>query len=113
MDVKEQQVKPLGSRVLIEQTIQERVGMIFIPETGLAQQKDEGLIVGIGAEVTHVKVGDYVIYGKYSGMPLRLGQKRYLVLDVGDIAAVIDNSDTWAVDKCPKDMVAQANKEDD
>ena len=87
-------VKPLSDRVLIEPNPAEEktAGGLFIPDT--AKEKPlAGKVVAVGsgtAEVTmEVKVGDQVLYGKYSGTEINIDGKDYLIMRQNDILAII------------------------
>jgi chaperonin GroES len=87
-------VKPLADRVLVEPAAAEQktAGGIIIPDT--AQEKPQkGIVVAIGNgkkdEPLTVKVGDQVLYGKYSGTEITVEGKDYLIMRESDILAVI------------------------
>ena len=87
-------IKPLADRVLIEQAAAEETTSsgIIIPDT--AQEKPQrGVVVAVGPgkkdEPTIVKVGDSVLYGKYSGTDLNLDGKDYMMMRESDILAII------------------------
>ena len=87
-------IKPLGSRVIIESAEAETktASGIFIPDTA-KEKPQRGTIVAAGPgtkeeEVT-VKVGDTVLYGKYSGTEVSIEGKEYLIMKEADIYAVV------------------------
>ena len=87
-------IKPLADRVLVEPADAETTTAsgIIIPDT--AQEKPQkGTIVAIGSgkkdEPMTVKVGDTVLYGKYSGTELKLEGKDFLIMREADILAII------------------------
>ena len=92
-------IKPLGDRVLIKPSEgEERTkGGIVIPDTAKEKpQKGEVTAVGEGrkggdGKVTalSVKVGDKVLYGKYSGTGITIDGEEYLIMREEDILAVI------------------------
>ncbi len=100
------QVKPLGNRILVKQLSTEEVTKsgIVLPATTDKEKKAQGKIValGNGAEISQLglKVGDTVVFGKYSGDEVEMdedGSKvEYKVLYVGrekdesDVLAVIE-----------------------
>ena len=86
--------KPLHDRVLIEvlDSSEKTAGGIIIPDT--AQEKPQkGTIVAVGSgkkdEPMTVKIGDTVLYGKYSGTELKLEGKDFLIMREADILAII------------------------
>ena len=87
-------ITPLADRVLVEPAAAETTTAsgIIIPDT--AQEKPQkGTIVAIGSgkkdEPMTVKVGDAVLYGKYSGTELKLEGKDFLIMREADILAII------------------------
>jgi len=92
-------VKPLRDRVIVkplEEEVQERGGII-IPDTA-KEKPQQGEIVAVGdGELTEdgsrlpmdVKVGDKVLYGKYSGTEVRIDGEDVLILRESDILAII------------------------
>jgi chaperonin GroES len=87
-------VKPLQDRVLIlpAEAEEKTASGIIIPDT--AKEKPmRGTVVAAGPgkkdEPTMVKVGDAVLYGKYSGTELQVDGKDYLMMRESDIFAVI------------------------
>ena len=91
-------VTPLSDRVVVralEETEQMRGGL-FIPDTA-KEKPQQGEIIAIGpgkyedgklAPMT-VKVGDKVLYGKYSGTEVTLDDEQYLILRESDVLAII------------------------
>ncbi len=87
-------IKPLFDRVLIEPTAAEEVTMsgIYIPDS--AKEKPlRGKVIAVGNgtkdEEMILKVGDEVLYGKYSGNELELDGTKYLMMRQSDVLAVI------------------------
>lgn len=87
-------IRPLADRVLIEPAPAEEttVSGIIIPDT--AQEKPQrGVVVAVGPgkpdEPTTVKVGDTVLYGKYSGTDLQIERKDYMIMRESDILAIV------------------------
>jgi len=87
-------IRPLADRVLIEPAPAEETTAsgIIIPDT--AQEKPQrGVVVAVGPgkpdEPTTVKVGDTVLYGKYSGTDLQIEGKDYMIMRESDILAIV------------------------
>lgn len=87
-------VKPLADRVLIEPASAEEktAGGIIIPDT--AKEKPmKGKVIAVGNgkkdEPITVKVGNEVLYGKYSGTEITIDGKEYLIMRESDIYAII------------------------
>ncbi|HCL57531.1 MAG TPA: co-chaperone GroES [Spirochaetia bacterium] len=85
-------VKPLGDRILIKVSAAEEktASGLVIPPT--AQEKtNQGSVVSVGEdEVIKVKSGDKVIYDKYAGTQMKIDGEDYLLLNYGDVLAVIN-----------------------
>ena len=91
-------VNPLADRVVIralEETEQMRGGL-YIPDTA-KEKPQQGEIVAVGPGrfekdkrvPMDVKVGDKVLYGKYSGTEVTVDNEQYLILRESDVLAVI------------------------
>ena len=92
-------IQPLADRVVIkplEETEQMRGGL-YIPDT--AKEKPQtGEVVAVGPGKfsddgkrisPEVKVGDRVLYGKYSGTEVTVADEQYLILRESDVLAVV------------------------
>ncbi len=93
-------VKPLGDRVLVKPIEEKEVkkGSIIIPDTA-KEKPQQGEVIAVGkGKVTEdgklipmeVKVGDKVLYGKYSGTEIKIDDKEYLILHQDDILGIIE-----------------------
>jgi chaperonin GroES len=90
-------IKPLGDRVLLKPLEEEqRIGNIIIPDTA-KEKPQRGEIVETGPGKTlddkrvelEVKKGDKVLYSKYAGTEVKIGDEDYLILRENDILAII------------------------
>jgi|TARA_B100000989_G_scaffold119776_1_gene88296 chaperonin GroES len=88
-------LKPLADRVIVEPTAAETKtnSGIIIPDT--AQEKPQrGKIVAVGKGTKEtpmtVKIGDEVLYGKYSGTDLKFEGEDFLIMKESDILAIIN-----------------------
>ena len=92
-------IKPLGDRILIKPSPAEdqTKGGIILPDTakekpvvgevvavGPGRKSDEGKLINLD-----VKVGDKVLYGKYSGTETTIDGKEYLIMRESDVFAVV------------------------
>jgi chaperonin GroES len=90
---------PLGDRVIVEPLEGEEVtsGGIILPETAKEKpQQGKVLATGPGARddqgkriAMDVKVGDTVLYAKYSGTEVKVKDKKYLILRENDVLAIV------------------------
>jgi len=92
-------IKPIGDRVLVELIEEDlgKVGSLYVPDTAKERPQrgkiiaaGEGRLDGKDLVPMRVKVGDKVLFGKYSGTELKYEDKEYLLLNEHDILAVID-----------------------
>jgi chaperonin GroES len=92
-------VAPLADRVVVkalEDTEQMRGGL-FIPDTA-KEKPQQGEIIAVGPGryeknvrvPMEVKVGDKVLYGKYSGTEVTIDTEQYLILRESDVLAVVN-----------------------
>ena len=93
-------LKPLGGRVIVEPIEQEEMtaGGIILPETA-KEKPQEGKILAAGPGdreedgeriPMEVKIGDRVLYAKYSGTEVKMDGKKLLILRETDILAVVE-----------------------
>jgi chaperonin GroES len=93
-------LKPLGGRVIVEPIEQEEMtaGGIILPETA-KEKPQEGKILAAGPGERdedgeripmEVKVGDRILYAKYSGTEVKMDGKKLLILRESDILAVLE-----------------------
>ncbi|HPG42082.1 MAG TPA: co-chaperone GroES [bacterium] len=92
-------IKPLADRVVVKPVEEKEVkqGSIIIPDTA-KEKPQQGTIIAIGAGkiaengskiAMEVKVGDKILYGKYSGTEVTVDGEEYLIMRESDIFAVI------------------------
>jgi chaperonin GroES len=93
-------IRPLGDRVVVEplEAEEKTKGGIILPDTA-KEKPQEGKVVAVGkgklndkGEVLpmEVKVGDKVLYGKYSGTEVTVDDKQYIILREEDILAIVE-----------------------
>lgn len=85
-------IKPLGERVLIKQTEQEEVTKsgIVLPGTASKEKPIIGEVLAVGSKIEEVKVGDKVIFEKYSGTEVKDGEESYLILEKDNVLAIVE-----------------------
>ena len=87
-------IQPLADRVVVEAAAAEEktASGIIIPDTA-KEKPQNGVIVAVGKgtkdEPMTVKVGDTVIYGKYSGTEITIEGNDYLIMKESDIYAIV------------------------
>ena len=92
-------IKPLGDRIVVKPMEAEETtkGGIILPDTakekpvegtivaaGPGRKSDDGKIVEM-----EVKVGEKILYGKYSGTEITIGGEEYLIMRESDIFAIV------------------------
>ena len=88
------QIKPFDDRVLIEpEEVAESKSKagIILPDTAKEKPR-RGKVVEVGMDeelAEKIKVGDTIVYAKFSGDEIELEEKKYLVISRSDILAVI------------------------
>ena len=95
-------IRPLHDRVIVKRIDEERksAGGIVIPDTA-AEKPDQGEVVAVGKGkksedgkliALDVKVGDRVLFGKYSGQTVKVKGDELLVMCEEDIMGVIEGT---------------------
>jgi chaperonin GroES len=92
-------LRPLRDRVLVKRLEEKETkkGGIIIPDTA-KEKPQEGEVIAVGpGKVTDdgklqpmsVKVGDKILFGKYSGSEVKLDGEEYLIMHEGDILGIL------------------------
>jgi chaperonin GroES len=87
-------LKVIDERLLVEvedPEEQKSPGGIYIPDTA-KEKPQRGKVVAVGTDEDLqkvIKVGDRVVFGKYTGDELEFDGKKYLVIQRSDILAII------------------------
>lgn len=90
-------IKPLGDRILVKPLTAEEVtkGGIVLPDTAEKQEKAQGEVVSVGSgakiKKLHLRPGDVVVYGKYSGDELEVDKVEYKFLKEEDILGIVEH----------------------
>ncbi|MGD8429858.1 MAG: co-chaperone GroES [Ectothiorhodospiraceae bacterium] len=93
-------LRPLHDRVVVKRVEEERTspGGIVIPDTA-AEKPVRGEVIAVGngkaldngeVRALDVKVGDTVLFGKFSGQEVKVGDEELLVMREDDVMAVIE-----------------------
>jgi len=85
-------LQPLGARVLVKITPEEtttKSGLV-LPDTAKEKpQRGEVVAIGDDEEMINVKVGDTVLFPKYTGTEFKIEDEDYLVIESGDLLAIV------------------------
>jgi chaperonin GroES len=93
------EIRPLGDRVVVRATEQAKQspGGIIVPETA-KEKPQEGVVIAIGPGRRNdkgdviplgLRVGNRIIYSKYSGSEIKLDGNEYLIVSEKDVLAVV------------------------
>ncbi|MFQ5414250.1 MAG: co-chaperone GroES [Phycisphaerae bacterium] len=92
--------RPMDDRVLLEpsEADEKTTGGIILPDTarekpqrGVIRATGPGKLLDSGQRgALSVKVGDEVLYGKYSGTEIEFNDTKYVVLRESDVLAIVD-----------------------
>ena len=88
-------IKPIGERVLLKPIKKEektKSGILLSSKSSNTDTKNEAEVValGKGEKLEGIKVGDRVIFNKFSGNEIEDGDIKYLIVNADDILAVIE-----------------------
>jgi chaperonin GroES len=94
-------LQPLADRVVVKplEETEQMKGGLYIPDTA-KEKPQQGEVVALGPGrvsdegkriETELKVGDRVLYGKYSGTEISVADEDYLILREADVLAVVAN----------------------
>lgn len=97
------QLRPLHDRVVIRRIEEQdqKIGGLYIPDT--AKEKPlQGEVIAVGdgrwlengqREPLDLKVGDRVLFGKYSGTEIKLNDEELLILRESDVLGVVEGAE--------------------
>ncbi|MFO7168559.1 MAG: co-chaperone GroES [Chloroflexota bacterium] len=94
-------IRPLADRVVVKPVEREEKtkGGIYLPDTATKERPMEGTVLAVGEGrldengkrvPMHVKVGDKVLFAKYSGTEYKVDDVEYLILSEKDILGIIE-----------------------
>ena len=93
-------LKPLGDRILVKliEEAEVKKGGIIIPDTA-KEKPQQGEVIAVGPGRVddtgkkipmEVKKGDKILFGKYSGSEVKLGDEEYLIMREEDVLGIIE-----------------------
>jgi chaperonin GroES len=94
-------LKPLADHIIVEAVVKEEKTSsgIYLPDTAAKEKPQTGKVIAVGKGKVlengtriepEVKVGEVVVFAKYSGTEVKVDEKEYLILSERDILAVLD-----------------------
>lgn len=95
-------VRPLHDRILVKRVEEQETvrGGIIIPDTA-KEKPQEGKVIAVGSGKRtedgkliplDVKVGDRILFGKYSGTDIKIEDEEYLILREEDVLGIIEGA---------------------
>jgi chaperonin GroES len=84
--------KPLKDRVFVKysEEAEKTAGGIYIPESA-KEKPQKGVIEAVGSEVKEIKVGNVILFDKYSGSKINIDNNEYLIIKEEDILGIIQD----------------------
>lgn len=83
--------KPLKDRVFVKYSEEgeKTAGGIYIPESA-KEKPQKGVVEAVGSEVKDVKVGNSILFDKYSGSKVNIDNVEYLIIKEEDILGIVE-----------------------
>ena len=83
------QIKPLGTRVLVEPLARAdtKKGGILLPDSSVYSL--EGRVLAVGSKVLDIRVGDVVLLPKIGGQEIETGSRKLLLIDLRELTGVV------------------------
>ncbi len=83
--------KPLKDRVFVSYAEEEEKtkGGLYVPDTA-KEKPQKGKVEAVGSEVKEIKVGDSVLFDKYSGSKVKMDDKEYLIIKEEDVLGIVE-----------------------
>jgi len=93
-------IKPLRDHILVKRIEEEEKskGGIIIPDTA-KEKPQQGMVEAVGSGkidedgkkiALEVKKGDKILFGKYSGSEVKIGEQEYLIMREEDVLGIIE-----------------------
>jgi chaperonin GroES len=93
-------IKPLGDRIIVKRLEEEErtKGGIIIPDTA-KEKPQQGKVIAIGPGKLNekgerlpmeVKENDKILFGKYAGTEVKIGDEEYLIIHQDDVLGIIE-----------------------
>jgi len=94
-------IRPLQDRILVRRLEEREVkkGGIIIPDTA-KEKPQEGEVIAVGSgkigedgkrQPMEVKKGDKILFGKYSGSEVKIGDEEYLIIREDEVLGIIES----------------------
>ncbi len=85
------QFKPLKDRVFVRysEEMERTAGGIYVPDTA-KEKPQKGVVEAVGSEVKEVKVGNTILFDKYSGSKITIDNTEHLIIKEEDILGIFN-----------------------
>lgn len=82
--------KPLADRLLVKRTesLKQTASGLYIPEQA-KEKPSEGIVTEIGEQITSLKIGDHILFGKYSGTEITVNGEPHLIMRQEEVLGVM------------------------
>ncbi|MBI4822918.1 MAG: co-chaperone GroES [Nitrospirae bacterium] len=83
--------RPLKDRVFVSyaEEIEKTAGGLYVPDTA-KEKPQKGKVEAVGSEVKELKVGNTVLFDKYSGSKVKIDDTEYLIIKEEDILGIME-----------------------
>lgn len=83
--------KPLKDRVFVKysEEVEKTSGGIYVPDVA-KEKPQKGVVEAVGKEVKEVKVGNTILFDKFSGSKISMDNVEYLILKEEDILGIVE-----------------------
>ncbi len=83
--------KPLKDRVFVRYSEEgeKTAGGLYIPDTA-KEKPQKGVVEAVGSEVKEIKVGNTILFDKYSGSKINVDGNEYLIIKEEDILGIVE-----------------------
>jgi chaperonin GroES len=83
--------KPLKDRVFVRYTEEgeKTAGGLYIPDTA-KEKPQKGTVEAVGSEVKEIKIGNTILFDKYSGSKVTIDNNEYLIVKEEDILGIVE-----------------------
>jgi chaperonin GroES len=83
--------KPLKDRVFVtySEEGEKTPGGLYIPDSA-KEKPQKGVVEAVGSEVKDVKVGNTILFDKYSGSKINIDNNEYLIIKEEDILGIVE-----------------------
>ena len=82
--------RPLKDRVFVSYTeeLEKTAGGLYIPDSA-KEKPQSGKVEAVGAEVKQLKVGDKILFDRYSGSKISIDNVEYLIVKEEDVLGIL------------------------